>query len=81
MGDAGEVLVDAADRYQDRLAELERKATEGKGAVIDAARAQARKALELARAELARQLELATHPDRRSGIEAAIAEIDQRLRA
>jgi hypothetical protein len=79
MGDAGEVLVDAEDRYQDRLAELERKATADKQIVIDGVRERARKSLELARAELSRQLEGTTHPARRGGIESAIAEVDRRL--
>lgn len=80
MGDAGEVLVDAEDRLQDRMAELERKAAgAAKAAVLDPVRERTLRSLDLARAELVNQMKATTHPARRSGLEGAIAEIDRRL--
>jgi len=79
MGDAGEVLVDAEDRYQDRMAELEQKDSGDKVVVVDQLKEREKRSLELGRAELFNQLQATTHPARRSGLESGIAEIDRRL--
>jgi len=82
MGDSGEGLVDAEARIQERMEEREadRRRTSSKP-VIDPEKARERESLKLARAELTRQAEVTTHPVRKKQIEAAIAEIDTRLKA
>lgn len=80
MGDAGEGLVDAESRIQERLEELARERR-------DAARepsgnpqaAQEAESLKLARTELMRQLSATTDERRRTSLTQAIEEIDRRL--
>lgn len=82
MGDAGEGLVDSESRIQERLDELARERAERRAApVADPAVARELDALRLARAELQRQLESATHPGRRAQLAQAVEEVDKRLSA
>jgi hypothetical protein len=83
MGDAGEGLVDAESRLAERMEEREqerRKARQtGKGP--DPERARQIESLRLARTEMSRQLETATHAARKQQLTQAVAEIDKRITA
>ena len=82
MGDAGEGLIDADSRIQERLEELERGRTERHApAVKDPAAANALESLRLARSELARQLEATTHAGRRDVLTQALADLDGQIAA
>lgn len=83
MGDAGEGLIDAEARLQERMDELEesRRAQKDKGPRMDPEYVRQSESLRLARTELTGQLELTTHPTRRDQIGQAVAEIDRRLAA
>jgi hypothetical protein len=82
MGDAGEGLIDADSRIQERMEELERDRARGKAkAVRDPEKVQALESLRLARTELERQLEATTHERRRAQIKQAIEELDRRMAA
>jgi hexokinase len=80
MGDAGEGLIDAEGRIQERMEELERERTRNRTArpQRDPAKVAALESLRLARTELERQLEATTHERRRAQIQQAIEEIDRR---
>jgi hypothetical protein len=79
MGDAGEGLVDAESRIQERLEEKERERTERRQEIPhDPARMQARESLRLARVELEKQLEATSNERRRTQIQQALAEIEKR---
>lgn len=82
MGDAGEGLIDADSRLQERMEELEesRKAAKNKKPLVDPAILREQESLRLARTELERQLERTEHPTRRTQIGQAVAEIDKRLK-
>jgi len=81
MGDAGEGLVDAESRLAERMEEREqekRKARQaGKGA--DPERMRQLESFRLARTEMQRQLEVATHDARKQQLKQAIAELDRRI--
>jgi hypothetical protein len=81
MGDAGEGLVDAESRLAERMEEREqerRKARQGaKGS--DPEQTRQLESLRLARTEMQRQLELATHTARKQQLAQAIAELDKRI--
>ena len=80
MGDAGEGLIDAESRIQERMEELERARTEAERQDIrDPEVTRTLESLRLARAEFERQLEATTHERRRAGIKEAIAEVDRRI--
>ena len=81
MGDAGEGLIDAEARLQERMDELEesRRAAKDRGPKVDPEIARQVESLRLARIELQRQLDATTHEARRSQIGNAIAEIERRL--
>ncbi len=83
MGDAGEGLIDADSRLQERMEELEesRKAAKSRKPPEDPERVRQRESLKLARTELQRQLELTEHPARRTQISQAVEEIEKRLAA
>ena len=83
MGDAGEGLIDADTRLQERMDELEeeRKAARSKKPLEDPERVRQRESLKLARIELQQQLERTEHPARKSQIAQAVAEIERRLTA
>ncbi|HWW83376.1 MAG TPA: hypothetical protein VNZ26_07225 [Vicinamibacterales bacterium] len=81
MGDAGEGLIDADARIQERMEELERERRQqssGK-ATRDPERVRALESLRLARTELERQLTATTNDSRRAQIAEAVAEIDRRM--
>jgi hypothetical protein len=81
MGDAGEGLIDADGRIQERMEELERERQQRRGGkdVRDPEKVQALESLRLARTELDRQLAATTNERRRAQIAQAIEEIDRRM--
>jgi len=80
MGDAGEGLIDADSRIQERMEELERERAERRARDgRDPAPVRERESLRLARADLERQLAATSHERRRALIGDAIAELDRRL--
>ena len=81
MGDAGEGLIDAEARLQERMDELEesRRVAKDRGPKVDPEVARQVESLRLARTELQRQLEVTTHETRRTQIQQALAEIDKRI--
>jgi hypothetical protein len=81
MGDAGEGLIDADARIQERMEELERERQQSRGGkpVRDPEKVQALESLRLARTELERQSAATTNDRRRAQIAQAIAEIDRRM--
>ena len=81
MGDAGEGLIDAEARLQERMDELEesRRVAKDKGPKVDPELVRQVESLKLARTELQRQLETTTHATRKDQIGQAIAEIDRRM--
>ena len=82
MGDAGEGLVDAEARVQERLDELARERAERKTQVVrDPEALRALESLRLARAEFERQLGATVHDGRRAQLTQAIAEVDRQIKA
>ena len=81
MGDAGEGLVDAESRLAERMEEREEEKRKARQAArgADPERVRQVESLKLARTELRRQLELATHQARKQQITQALAEIDKRI--
>jgi hypothetical protein len=80
MGDAGEGLIDADARIQERMEELERERKQQAAKTVkNPEQAQALESLRLARTELERQLEATTNERRRAQIRQAIEEIDRRV--
>ena len=81
MGDAGEGLVDADARIQERMEELEaeRRRRANGAPKIDPDKAREAQSLKLARLNLEKQAEAASHPVRKQQIKLAIDEIDKRL--
>ena len=81
MGDAGEGLIDADTRLQERMDELEeeRKAARSRRPQEDPETVRQRESLKLARTELQQQLARTEHPARKTQIEQAMTEIDKRL--
>ncbi|MBI3493590.1 MAG: hypothetical protein HY047_17705 [Acidobacteria bacterium] len=79
MGDAGEGLIDAESRIQERMEELERERQRAQTPVVrDPAKAQALESLRLARLELERQAAATTNERRRAQIAEAVQELDRR---
>jgi hypothetical protein len=80
MGDAGEVLVDAEDRLQERLAEREQERERRSSTPpVNPARQKRLTSLELARAELQNQAGVTQNPLRRKQIEQALADLSRRI--
>lgn len=81
MGDAGEGLIDAEARLQERMDELEesRKVAKDRGPRVDPEQVRQVESLRLAKIELQRQLESTTHDTRKHQIGQAISEIDRRM--
>jgi hypothetical protein len=78
MGDAGEGLVDAQSRIQERIDEVARERAEKRNKdMADPDALRALESLRLARTELERQLEATTHERRRTHIAQALEEIDR----
>jgi hypothetical protein len=81
MGDAGEGLIDADARIQERMEELEReRRTTHTKPVRDPEKVRAIESLRLARTELGRQLEVTTHERRKVQIRQALEELDRRMK-
>ena len=81
MGDAGEGLIDADARIQERMEELEReRKSVRKSEPRDPEQMRALESLRLARTELGRQLESTPHERRREQITQAIEEVDRRMK-
>ena len=80
MGDAGEGLIDADSRIQERMEELQRE-REQKNArpAGNSEQLQMFESLRLARIELERQLTATTHERRRAQLQQAIDEINRRV--
>ena len=80
MGDAGEGLVNAEDRLQERLAESQRAGRTGKSRTPEEAERERKlNTLRLARVELERQAAATQNPVRREQIRQAVADIDRRV--
>jgi len=81
MGDAGEGLIDADGRIQERMEELERERTRQQhGKVVrDPEKEHALESLRLARTELQRQLDATVHERRRTQLGQALEEVDRRM--
>ena len=80
MGDAGEGLVDAEGRIQERLEDLARARADKQGRDDrDPELLRTLESLRLARTELERQLDATTHERRGAMLREAIAEIDKRM--
>ena len=81
MGDAGEALVDAESRIQERMEELAREKEDAKRPRDgrDPEQVRAMESLKLARLEFERQLASATHAGRRAQLTDTLAEIDRRM--
>jgi hypothetical protein len=80
MGDAGEGLIDADSRIQERMEELRReRATKQARPSGDPERLRMIESLRLARTELERQLEATTHERRRAQLQQAIEEVTRRM--
>jgi hypothetical protein len=83
MGDAGEGLVDASSRLEERMDEIQesrRVARQGRPR-LDPERVHAIESLRLAKADMERQLAIIVHQTRRQQLVHALAEIDRRLSA
>jgi hypothetical protein len=80
MGDAGEGLVDAESRIQERLEEVARERAERRQTPVrNPEELRTIESLRLARIELERQREATAHEQRRAVLTQAITELDRRL--
>ncbi|MDE0828490.1 MAG: hypothetical protein OSB03_04770 [Vicinamibacterales bacterium] len=80
MGDAGEGLVDAEARIQERMAELERERSARRAKPPrDPAAAGRVESLRLARVDLQRQVDATTHPKLKAVRAQALADLDRQL--
>jgi hypothetical protein len=83
MGDAGEGLIDAESRIQERMEELEqeRSSRNGKQPLTPehANAIQSLQSLKLARTEYERQREATAHPGRKAQLTKALEELDRRM--
>jgi len=81
MGDAGEGLIDADARMQERMEELEHeRSTSRVKDTRDPEQVRALESLRLAKTELNGQLVATTHERRRAQIAQAIEEVDRRMK-
>ncbi len=81
MGDAGEGLIDAESRIQERMEDLERERSQKSARPVrDPALVSDLESLRLARVELAGQLAATTHERRKAQIAQAIEEVDRRMK-
>ncbi len=81
MGDAGEGLIDAEDRFQQWVAEREQQKQRKGVASVNPERERRLHSLRLARAELERQRSVTTSEIRLEQIRQALAEIERQLAA
>jgi hypothetical protein len=80
MGDAGEGLIDAEDRFQQWVAEREQQKQRKGTASADPERERKLTSLRLAKAELERQRAVTQSPIRQQQIGQALADLDQELK-
>ena len=82
MGDAGEGLIDAEARIQERMEDIARERLQERPvAVKNPEQVRALESLRLARTELGGQLAATSHERRRTQIGQAIEEVDRRIAA
>jgi ABC-type phosphate transport system auxiliary subunit len=82
MSDAGEGLIDADSRIQERMDELARARAEKQAVEVrDPDAVRELESLRLARIELERQLDGTTHDRRAAQLKQAISELDKRSQA
>jgi hypothetical protein len=82
MGDSGEGLIDAEARIQERIEELQReRRAANKNAIRNPEAQRELDSFKLARTQLERQLDTATHASRKTQLMQAIEEIDRRIAA
>jgi hypothetical protein len=83
MGDAGEGLIDAEARFQERLAEREeeRRRAAQPTKPFNPEKQRALRSLSLARADLKRQRERTQSPVRLQQIDKALSDIERKLAA
>ena len=82
MGDAGEGLIDAESRIQEKMEDLEHeRAQKHVRTVRDPERLRVLETLRLARTELEQQFAVTTHERRLAQIQQAIEELDRRIAA
>ena len=80
MGDAGEGLVDAELRIQERIEELQAsRELARRGFVGNPEQLRKLESLRLAQKELSRQLEATAHVARKQQLTAAIADLEQKI--
>lgn len=80
MGDAGEGLIDAEARIQERMDELERERSARRSkAPIDPAALSRIESLRLARVDLQRQAGATTHPGLQAVRAQALADLDSQI--
>jgi hypothetical protein len=79
MGDAGEGLIDAEDRFQQWVAEREQQKQRKGKASADPERERKLNSLRLAKAELERQRCVTQSPIRQKQIEQALADLEQQI--
>ena len=80
MGDAGEGLIDADARIQERMEELQLSRARAKRPVVkNPDQLREIESLKLDRTEMSRQLETTTHEARRAQIAQALEEINRRI--
>lgn len=82
MGDAGEGLIDADARIQERMDELEEARKKSRQGTLQGDPEQRRQleSFRLARTELQRQLDTTQHQARKQQLSQAIKELDQRIK-
>ena len=83
MGDSEEGLIDADERIQERLEELQqaRQKSGRQAPQVDPQRVQQIESLRLARTALQQQLAATSHEARRKQLDQAIGELDRRITA
>jgi hypothetical protein len=79
MGDAGEGLIDAESRIQERMEELERARAAHRSEVRNPEAVRQLESLRLTRAEIERQMNTATHERRRAALQQALADVDRKM--
>ena len=80
MSDAGEGLIDADARIQERMEELERDRMQSKKKdTRDPEKVRTFESLRLAKTELERQFEATQHEGRRAQLKQAIVEVERRM--
>jgi len=80
MGDSGEGLIDAEARIQERMEELQAsREHQSEPAKDEPERFLRLGSLNLVRTHLTRQLEVATHENRRNQLTSAITDIDRQI--